>query len=231
MFRFPLQSSSRAGAAHMHVHTFAICIAFSVAVIASSAPDVALAGRASSGELLFYPCTSCHPVTPGGPSRELPNKFKKHSVVLVGHEKLGPGDEACLACHDDPAKDPGKLRLASGALTDIKGDIAGVCYRCHSDKHKAWKAGAHGKGDAQCTTSGCHDPHTPSWFYASPVRPFLGSGFQFGALSQREEFSPMAPPPPPPPVHTPGWLPTAALVGFLAAAVQVSMLVRGRSKV
>lgn len=191
----------------------------------------AVAGQASSGELLFYPCASCHPVRPGARvGAGLPNGFKGHGIVLEGHDALGRGDAACLACHDDPAKDPGKLKTADGGLVGITGDVARVCYRCHSAKYREWRAGTHGKGNPACTSAGCHDPHTPGFIYAEPLLPFTGSGFQFKAVSGRQAFSPLAPPPPAPPVETPWWLVASAAVGAVVAGGLAGTLVMGRSK-
>ncbi|MCE5190632.1 MAG: hypothetical protein LLG08_02540 [Actinomycetia bacterium] len=194
----------------------------------------AFAGQAASGELFYYPCSSCHPVTmvPGTerPTRLLPNDFTGHKIVLVGHDKLGEDDVACLTCHDDPSRDPGKLKIAGGKLIDIKGDVSQVCYRCHSTQYKLWKAGDHGKGKPKCTAAGCHDPHTPGWIYAQPLQPFIGSGFQFRVLSQREAFSPLAPPAPAPAVDTPPWFRVIVVLGLVALGVQIVRLVLGRRK-
>ena len=196
-------------------------------------PSAAFAGQAASGELFFYPCTSCHPVTvPEGsdtPNKKLPNGFKGHEIKLIGHDALGVGENACLTCHDDPNRDPSKLKLADGALVDIKGDVALVCYRCHSTQFKEWKAGTHGKHKAKCTASGCHDPHTPGFIYAEPLRPFVGNGFQFKVLSQRAQFKPLAAPAPPPPVRFPGWYAAVALLGVVAVGGLTVKLVSGRS--
>lgn len=189
----------------------------------------ALAGQASSGELFFYPCSACHPVPEGG-AAGLPNGFEGHDIVLEGHDRLGEGEAACVACHDDPAKDPGKLRLADGGLVDIKGDVSLVCYRCHSAKYEEFVAGTHGRRQPSCVAAGCHDPHTPAWIYAGPLLPFTGSGFQFKALGGREPFAPLASPPLPAPVETPRWFSALAIVGFAAAFGQVGRLVLGRSK-
>ena len=201
-------------------------------LFASAAP--ALAIQASSGELLFYPCTDCHPVTiiPGTnrPSRPLPNDFKGHDIVLQGHDKLGKGNTACLACHDDPSRNPGMLKLADGSLIDIKGDVAQVCYRCHSAKYKEWKAGTHGKRKPSCVAQGCHDPHTPGAIYAEPLMPFAGTGFQFTVLPVRQAFTPLAPPAPAPAVITPAWFVAFTAVGLLTAAGLVGRLIIGRSK-
>jgi hypothetical protein len=194
----------------------------------------ALAGQAASGELFFYPCTGCHPVTPspgtGRPARALPNGFKGHEVVLEGHDKLGRGNAACLACHDEAGKDPGQLKGIGGGLIDIKGDITQVCYRCHSTKYKEWKVGAHGRGEPKCTSAGCHDPHTPGWIYAGPLIPFVGTGFQFKVLSERAAFSPLAPPAPAPPVETPAWFLAAAVAGLVAVGGLAGRLVLERQK-
>ncbi len=95
------------------------------------------------GELFFDPCTSCHPVAPGSieGGRKLPNDFKGHEIVLEGHDKLGPGEAACVVCHEDAEKNPGMLKTIDGSLVDIKGDVSLVCFRCHSQKYAAWKAG------------------------------------------------------------------------------------------
>jgi hypothetical protein len=198
-----------------------------------SAAVPALAGQAASGELLFYPCTSCHPVTmmPGGrPSRALPNGFKGHAIVLEGHDKLGQGKAACLVCHDAADKNPGMLKLADGSLIDIKGDIAQVCYRCHSTKFKEWKSGTHGKHKPSCVAAGCHDPHTPGYIYASPLMPFVGSGFQFKVLSERVAFSPLAPPAPKPPITPPAWYVALIALGVVTAGGLIGKLVTGRLK-
>ena len=203
-----------------------------VALCASAGP--ALAGQASSGELFFYPCTSCHPVQfiPGTekPVGVLPNNFQGHGIVLVGHDKLGVGDAACLVCHDDPTRNPGMLKLADGSLVDIKGDVAGVCYRCHSAKYKEWKAGTHGKHKDKCTAAGCHDPHTPGFMFAGPQMPFIGTGFQFKVLSRREPFKALASPAPAPPVNTPLWFLALAVVGIVVVGGLGARLVLGRSK-
>lgn len=203
-------------------------------LIASAIP--AFAGQASSGELLFYPCTTCHPVTmvpgptPGSekPSKPLPNGFTGHKIELAGHDKLGA--EACLSCHDDPAKNPGKLKLADGTLIDIKGDTALVCYRCHSTKYKEWKAGTHGKHKPSCVAAGCHDPHTPGYIYAQPLLPFIGSGFQFKVLSERALLMPLAQPAFAAPTVIPMWFVALVIVGLIVAATLIGRLVLGRSK-
>lgn len=203
-----------------------------LAVLASTAGK-ALAGQAATGELLFYPCTSCHPVqlgADGKPTKKLPNDFRGHQIKLVGHDNLGRGDRACLQCHDDPAKDPGMLKVIDGDLIPITGDVSAVCYRCHANKYKDWKAGIHGKRQPKCTAAGCHNPHTPSWIYAEPLMPFQGTGFQVRAVSQRIPFTPLASPPVDPAVETPLWLVLAASLGAIVVAGIVGTLTLGRLK-
>jgi hypothetical protein len=207
-----------------------------VAAALLALPTLACALQASSGELLYYPCTSCHPVHTipgtGRPTKSLPNGFTGHKIVLEGHDKLGqaPGT-ACLTCHDDPARNPGMLKTADGTLIDIKtGDLSLVCYRCHSTKYKEFRAGTHGKHKPSCVAAGCHDPHTPQAIYAAPLMPFVGTGFQFTVLSQREPFSALAPPAPAPAVATPSWFSALAVLGFVVVGGLAGTLVKGRSK-
>ncbi len=194
----------------------------------------AFAGHASTGELNFYPCTDCHPVTLGAdgkPTKPLPNGMKKHEITLEVHDTLGSGDAACLFCHDDPSRNPGKLILPDGSLVDITGDISRVCQRCHFEKYKEFEIGMHGKRMDKCTSAGCHDPHTPSWIYVPALPPFQGTGMEVNAVGwDREPFKPFASPPVPPPVYTPTWLVVVALAGFLVVLSIVGYLVFGRSK-
>jgi hypothetical protein len=204
-----------------------------VALVMLSAAS-AFAGQASTGELFFYPCTSCHPIAPGSldAGRKLPNDFKGHAIVLIGHDKLGKGAEACAVCHEGAEKNPGMLKTIDGSLVDVTGDVSLVCFKCHSAKYALWKAGAHGKGYPKCTSAGCHDPHTPGWIYAGPLMPFVGTGFQFRVLPDKQAFMPLAAPAPRgiPPVETPVWFAALVAVGLVAAGGLVGTLILGRSK-
>jgi hypothetical protein len=211
-----------------------ISAALALAIVALCAGP-AYAGQASSGKLLFYPCTSCHPVDeiPGTEkaNRPLPGGFQGHSIVLEGHDKLGAGHGACPVCHDVMTRNPGMLKAIDGSLIDIKtGDLSLVCYRCHSAKYKEFKAGTHGKPFPSCVSRGCHDPHTPGFIYAPELMPFTGTGFQFQVLSHREPFTPLAAPAPAPAVTTPWWLFAVGVVGLAVAGGLVGMLVSGRFK-
>ena len=201
-------------------------------VLASATP--AFAGQASTGDLLFYPCTSCHPVRPDAlkSGRKLPNGFKGHEVPLAGHDVLGKGSAACVVCHDDPAKNPGMLKTVDGSLVDIRGDVSLVCFRCHSARYDEWKAGVHGKGQPKCTSAGCHDPHTPGSIYAGPLLPFVGTGFLFRVRPVRQAFMPLMAPAPRgiPPVETPVWFMAVVALGVLAAGGLAGALIVGRSE-
>jgi hypothetical protein len=194
----------------------------------------AFAGQASTGQLFFYPCTSCHPVAAGSveAGRKFPNDFKGHEIVLIGHDKLGKGSEACVVCHDDAEKNPGMLKTIDGSLVEITGDVSLVCMKCHSAQYALWKAGAHGRGEAKCTAAGCHDPHTPGWIYAGPLLPFVGTGFQFRVLPTRQAFTPLMAPAPRgiPPVETPLWFAALVTLGVVVAGGLVGTLILGRSK-
>lgn len=173
---------------------------FSLALLAPAllitlfSPATALAvGKSSSGDLLFYPCTRCHPLGQH-PAATRPNRFKGHQIKLIAHDKLGKGAAACLVCHDSPERNPGMLKLIDGSLVPITGDISQVCYRCHSIKYLEWKAGIHGKGP-RCTTAGCHDPHTPQWIGVTPILPFLGTTIEVKAVGVRRPFRALPGPP------------------------------------
>ncbi len=183
-------------------------------------PRLAMAGQASSGELLFYPCTKCHPVTvdpvTGKPSHPIPIDFKGHGIVLESHDVLGKGAEACLVCHDDAEHNPGLLHAVDGTLIDVKtGDIALLCQKCHFEKYNDFRQGTHGKHFASCVVAGCHDPHTPGYIYLGPLPPFLGTGFQIQPVGpQRVPFKPLMSPPLPPPTTNPTWFLVVEGVGL-----------------
>jgi len=197
-------------------------------------PAGAHAGQSSTGELAFYPCTQCHPVrldASGKPTKPLPVGMEKHEIVLEVHDILGEGDEACLACHDDPTRNPGKLILADGSFVDITGDVSRVCQRCHFEKYQQWTTGVHGKHEPKCSAAGCHDPHTPSWIYVAALPPFQGTGIEVNAVGDdREPFKPFAGPPVAPGVVTPSWLVAVTFLGLLVSVGIVGFLVVGRPK-
>lgn len=202
-----------------------------MAILLSATASAAFAGQASTGEAAFYPCTQCHPVTvgeDGQPSRPLPIGMSKHEIELEVHDTLGEGSTACLACHDEPTRNPGMLILPDGSLVDITGDVSRVCQRCHFEKYREWTAGIHGPDQPKCTAAGCHDPHTPSWIHIAALPPFQGTGMEVRAVSAREPFAPFAGPPLDPPVFTPTWLVVVAILGAFVCLAVVAYLLKGR---
>ena len=188
--------------------------------------SAATAGRAASGELLFYPCDTCHQGAAGITS---PNGFEGHGIALESHDMLGDGVSACVACHDDPVGDPARLKVAGGGFVEIGGaDASRVCYQCHSARYAEWEAGIHGRNQPGCMAAGCHDPHTPAWIYGEPLMPFVGTGFQVRAVSDRRPFTPLASYPVKPPVYTPEWLWVATALVAGASAGVIGYLIRGR---
>ncbi|MHB1342426.1 MAG: cytochrome c3 family protein [Coriobacteriia bacterium] len=212
--------------------SLALLALLTVAFFTATAP--AHAGQSSTGELAFLPCTKCHPVTLGSdgkPVPPLPNGFEKHAIELEVHDTLGTDDKACLACHDDPSRNPGMLVLPDGTLVDITADVSRVCQRCHFEKYAEWKAGIHGKDEPKCSASGCHDPHTPSWIYIGALPPFQGTGIEVNAVgADREPFKPLAGPPVNPPVDTPVTLMILVAFGAVVSAGSLGLLLMGRSK-
>lgn len=200
-----------------------------LAIVGFSA-SFAFAGQASTGQLLYYPCTNCHPVFNGGAGRKLPNGFTGHKIVLEGHDVLGKGDAACLVCHDSPTRNPGKLISVDGTLVDVTGDVSLVCYRCHSSKYKEFRAGTHGKHRATCVAAGCHDPHTPRYIFVAALPPFVGTGFQVQILPERRAFAALPAPAPAPATETPVWFLAFVGVGLVVAGGLVGTLIRGGPK-
>lgn len=195
--------------------------------LAVGAP-VALAGQASSGELVFYPCATCHPVINGVPTGKPPNDFEGHQIVLESHDVLGEGNAACVVCHEDPARDPGELRALGGGFVEVGGDVSLHCATCHSGMYHEWLDGIHGRTQPTCTSAGCHNPHTPSWIYGEPLPPFMNTGFEVRAVSNRIPFTPLAAYPAKPPVYTPMWLWLVAAAGAVVVAGLVVFTIRGR---
>jgi hypothetical protein len=201
----------------------AVSIVAFVAVIVMT-PVSASAGQASSGTLLFYPCTKCHPVTiindvTGQTSHPLPIPFKGHKITLESHDVLGKSDAACFVCHDLPSRNPGMLHAVDGTLIDVKtGDIALLCEKCHFEKYTEFRQGIHGKHFASCVVAGCHDPHTPGYIYVAALPPFLGTGFQIQPVGpDRVPFKPLMSPAPPPPTVNPTWYVVVTVIGLIVA--------------
>jgi len=110
--------------------------------------------------LTFYPCTQCHKAIPPNAT---PRKLEAPHPAALNH---GKGRMWCLDCHQIDDRD--SLRTLKGQKVDFN-DSHLVCGQCHSNRHKDWYFGAHGKravnwkGERElfnCTH--CHDPHDPA---------------------------------------------------------------------
>jgi hypothetical protein len=227
----PSSSSARVLRARRAAPAIFVAVLATIVFLGVTVP--AFAGQSSTGKAAFLPCTRCHPVFVDAndqPTKPLPNGMKKHEITLEVHDVLGKGGEACLMCHDDPTRDPGKLKTPDGSLVDITGDVSRVCQKCHFEKYREFKQGIHGKDQPKCTSAGCHDPHTPSWIYVPALPPFQGTGFEVRAVSKREPFKPFAAPSPDAPVTTPLWIMIVASLGTVVSAGIVALLVFGRPK-
>jgi hypothetical protein len=226
-------SSHSSKPAYRAVRARVAVLVFTAGALASLVVSNAFAGQSSTGELAFHPCTQCHPVTldeSGTPSRPLPIGMSQHVVELEMHDILGDEDTVCLACHDDPARNPGMLFLADGSLVDITGDVSRVCQRCHFEKYREWQVGVHGKDEPKCSAAGCHDPHTPSWIYVGALPPFQGTGIEVRAVGEWQPFKPLAGPPIAPAVITPLWLVILTGLGAAVSAGMLGYLILGRPK-
>ena len=102
-----------------------------------------------------------------------------HSVQLQSHSALGPGNDACHACHANPNMN--YLQLASGTEVALANSVP-LCAECHQTRYSAWVAGTHGfpgfkKGmpvganEPQTTCTTCHNPHQPSIVLTSITKP------------------------------------------------------------
>lgn len=92
-----------------------------------------------------------------------------HTKILVGHDKLGPGDEACLVCHDTS----GMAALhPAGGVSLIPEDSPQLCGQCHQKRYKAWQEGTHGiPGPSTEKCTDCHEPHQPQLAFVNITRP------------------------------------------------------------
>lgn len=155
-------------------------------LVVSPAPAVRADDGATSG---IEDCLSCH------------------SRTLELHDKLGPGNQACWACHD--SGDMGKLHLADGSQLSLS-DSTRLCAQCHQERYDAWSEGTHGISGTvaavECTA--CHDPHQP----------------QIALLDITKPHPPAQPAPSPPAIELQVML---GIVGLLAIGVGVAVTQRG----
>jgi hypothetical protein len=122
------------------------------------APEFSVVPRKEN--LTFYPCTQCHEFMEPDPTiREL---MSPHEIEL----NHGAGRIWCTTCHNLENRD--SLTTTLGATGDFD-DAHYLCGTCHSNRHRDWYFGAHGKRVANwqgerelysCTH--CHDAHDPT---------------------------------------------------------------------
>ncbi len=132
-----------------------------------NSPPVSVVSR--KADLCFYPCDQCHAAMEPNPDiREL-------NVMHVAELQHGRGRIWCLSCHD--LENRNYLRTLLDEPVDF--DQAHlVCGGCHSNRHKDWVFGAHGKRVANWQgerklydCAHCHDPHSPSIQPRAPKPP------------------------------------------------------------
>lgn len=132
-----------------------------------NSPPVSVVSR--KADLFFYPCDQCHAAMEPNPDiREL-------NVMHVAELQHGRGRIWCLSCHD--LENRNYLRTLLDEPVDF--DQAHlVCGGCHSNRHKDWVFGAHGKRVANWQgerklydCAHCHDPHSPSIQPRAPKPP------------------------------------------------------------
>jgi len=111
-------------------------------------------------ELFFYPCGQCHQTME--PNPEIRTLNTMHDAEI----EHGRGRIWCLSCHS--LENRNYLRTLLDEPVDFD-EAYLVCGGCHSNRHKDWMFGAHGKrianwqGDRtlyNCTH--CHNPHAPA---------------------------------------------------------------------
>lgn len=106
-------------------------------------------------------CQDCHP---SKKRQFITNKVKTKLEHAKNFSKHGRAEVACHNCHDVNNNN----YLRSTPSNPVKWEnSSGVCQRCHADRFRDWKKGAHGKriggwrGDVtqyQCVD--CHNPHS-----------------------------------------------------------------------
>ncbi len=139
------------------------------------APAVTVVSRKK--DLFFYPCSQCHG------NMEPDPRIRSLNVMHVSELEHGRGRIWCLSCHDTEERD--YLRTLLGERVDFD-DANLVCGGCHSNRHKDWTFGVHGKrvrnwqGErTQYDCAHCHDPHSPAIEPRAPMAsPPVRAGFE-----------------------------------------------------
>lgn len=126
--------------------------------------------RSRSGELVQYPCTSCHL----GRRIVLRDERRRdaHRNITAAHPVQTGG--TCSTCHS--SDDVQQLALKSGERGTLDHAYR-LCAQCHFAQADAWAGGAHGKRldgwQGRRVVMGCadcHDPHQPALVPRIPFR-------------------------------------------------------------
>jgi len=154
--------------------------------------------RSLAGGLAGWNCTSCHaPATATHIKAHINDNCSTchgalptityHSSVTISagnHSVLGGGRYGCFACHNNQTTGVTGYRLANGTVISAS-DPSKLCWQCHSDYYKDWKAGNHHDSTKQCTDESCHNPHEPYLPRAAAAAPTqiisVSPTFLFGA--------------------------------------------------
>ena len=141
--------------------------------------------------LLFYPCVQCHESME--PNPEIRQLFAPHQIVM----EHGPGRIWCMSCHDLDTRS--NLKTLLGEPVDFDDEHL-VCGGCHSNRHKDWYFGAHGKrvdnwqGERtlySCTH--CHDAHQLSIKARAPQpAPPVRAGLELKRKAEHDDSPPEA---------------------------------------
>jgi hypothetical protein len=141
------------------------------------------------GTSLFYPCVQCHSVMQ--PRSEIRQLYAPHQIEI----EHGSGRIWCLSCHDINTRS--NLTTLLGEAVDFD-DAHLVCGGCHSNRHKDWYFGAHGKrvdnwqGERtlySCTH--CHDAHKPAIQARAPKpAPPVRAGLEFKRHAENDDSPP-----------------------------------------
>ena len=147
----------------------------------ADAPQVSVVPR--KDQLFFYPCDQCHAaMEPNAEIRQL-------NVMHEAEIEHGRGRIWCMSCHDFENRNY-LTTLLNEAVDFDESHV--VCGGCHSNRHRDWAFGVHGKRVANwqgertvynCTH--CHNAHSPAIEARAPSpAPPVRAGLE---LQPREE--------------------------------------------
>jgi len=154
----------------------------------ADAPDFTVVPRTE--KLDHFPCSNCHANMEANPERR---ELRAPHPAELDH---GDGRLWCLDCHDADGRD----RLVTSAGERVSFDRADQsCAGCHSDVHRDWVFGVHGKrvenwqgSRKYYACAHCHNPHDPA---VRPRAPEAPPGVRAGleAMPEREHQQPLYP--------------------------------------